>query len=278
MKKDAPWQAPFAAIAATLPGAVFLVLAVVDLAGAPTSGCLQFLWGRVFFAVILILTILALARAVVLACRRAAEVRRLIAVSHSPSGLVSEIAHRVGVAVRVLSYHEPFCALAGVAHPVVLISSATLERLDTEELEAALLHERAHALRGDVALAATVSFFADLLPLPSTDLVQTYNVAREFAADEHAIRTAAPEHLAAAILSLAGSREIAHSMPALAEDSGTMKARVLSLLEERAAQTGLHGRRIIVASALTAIVLLSFAPAVVSAHNYYTCTIKGMHP
>ncbi len=278
MDNDAPWQAPLASIAATLPGIVFLTLAIVDLAGARSSGCLQFLWGRILFSVILTLTGLSLTRASVIAFRRTAEVRRLIAVSHSPSDAVSQIADKIGVEVRVFSYGGPFCALARLIHPIVLVSSGALQRLDNEELEAALRHEHAHALRGDVVLAAVLSFFADLLPLQNADLVQTYNVARELAADQHAIRKAEPEHLAAAILALVGNRAARNSMAFLAEDSRTVRLRVLWLLGERAVQRGLAGRRALIVSALMAVALLSFAPAVFSAVNFHACTVNGMHP
>ncbi len=276
MDTDVAWQAPLAAIAATTPGAVFLLLAVIDLIGATSSGCLQFLWGRILFAAVLALTTLAFARATIITTRRVTQIRTLISLSHVPSEAILCIAQRVGVQVRVLPFPDPFCALARLIHPVVLVSRGTLDRLNAEELEAALRHERAHAQRADLPLSAALSFFADLLPLSTGDLIATYNIAREFAADEHATRGVEAHQLASAIISLAGTRKIAHSVAALAEDATNIKPRVLALLEERARSASPVARRAVAVAVLTAVAILSVTPAVLSALNYYACSTKGM--
>jgi len=275
MDNDASWQAPFAAIASTTPGAVFLLLAIVDLGGAYSSGCLQFVWGRIFFASILTLAILAFIRATVIAYQRYAQVRRLILHSQEACERVTGIAKKIGVDVRIIPSSEPFCALAQPLRPVVLLSRGTLERLDDAELEAALRHEHAHALRGDLLFGAALSFFADLLPLPAGHLTATYNSAREFAADEHAVRTIEPHQLASAILSLAGTRTVGHGVAALAEDASGLKQRVTRLLEDRAAVTGVIGRRLVGVSVLVAIAIFSLMPAVLSVMSYSACTLKG---
>lgn len=276
MDNDASWQAPLAAIASTTPGAVFLLLAIVDLGGAYSSGCLHFVWGRIFFASILALAILAFVRATAVAYQRYAQVRHLIQHSQEPYHWISDAAKKVGVSVCIIPSNEPFCALAQPLRPIVLLSRGTVERLDDAELEAALRHERAHALRGDLLLGAALSFFADLLPLPVRDLTATYNSAREFAADEHAVRTIEPHQLASAILSLAGTRAIGHGVAALAEDTTSLKQRVVALLEERAERTGVIGRRIVSAGVLVAIAIFSLMPAVLTAMSYSVCTLKGM--
>ncbi len=278
MNNDPSWQAPLAAIASTTPGAVFLVLAIVDLAGARSSGCLQFVWGRIIFASILTLAILAFIRATAVAYQRYAQVRRVIQHSHTPSDQVREVAKKVGLTVRIIPSPEPFCALAQPLRPVVLLSRGTVERLDNEELEAALTHERAHALRGDLLLAAALSFFADLLPLPVRDLTATYKAAREFAADNHAVRKVEPHQLASAILSLAGGQTLGHGVAALAEDAASLKKRVLALLENRAERTDLAGRRMMTVSGLFAIATISLMPAVLSSMNHYVCTMQAMSP
>ena len=107
------------------------------------------------------------------------------------------------------------------------------------------------------------------------DLTATYKSAREFAADEHAARTIEPHQLASAILSLAATRTIGYGLAALAEDTTSLKQRVLALLEDRAERTGLPGRRIVGVSVLVAIAFFSLMPAVLSALNYHAC-MQGM--
>lgn len=276
MNNDTAWQAPLAAIASTIPGAVFFLLAILDMAGASASGCLQFVWGRIFFAAILILAILAFIRATAAAHRRYTEVRRLVLHSQAPCAAVSQTAQGIGIEVRIVPSMEPFCALAQPLHSIVLLSRGAVERFDGAQLEAALRHEHAHALRGDLLLGAALSFFSDLLPLPVSDLTATYNSAREFAADEHAVRTVEPHQLASAILSLAGSRSMGRGVAALAEDPSSLRQRVMRLLEERAAGTGTIGRRIVGVGALAGIAIFSVMPAVVSTITSSACTLKGM--
>jgi Zn-dependent protease with chaperone function len=255
---------------------MFLVLALVGLFGASSSGCLDFVWGRVLFGAIAVLLSLALCRAALRAYERAVQVRKLINVSKPADSSIDAVAQHCGVRVRVMNYGGPFCALVGSWNPIVLISRGTLERLSTEELTAALRHERAHAVRFDLIIAAALSFFADLLPLPAADLVQTYASARESAADERAVRDCDPATLASAIVAVVTTRRL-RAVAALAEDAHSVKQRVLTLLSASAERTSPARRRIIVSVSLGAIVLLSLAPAVLSAFNYYSCAVKGMH-
>ncbi|MBC5824411.1 MAG: M56 family metallopeptidase [Candidatus Eremiobacteraeota bacterium] len=276
MTDDTPWQAPLASIAATIPGALFLSLAAIGLAGASSSGCLNFLWGRILFGTILSLTLVAITRASSIAASRGGEVRRLIRLSEPPSRRIQGIAARAEVCVRVLNYARPFCALARIFSPLVVISRGTVERLNDDELGAALRHERAHAVRGDLLLAAALHFFVDLLPLPAKDLIDTYAGARELAADQHASRHASREDLASAILSLAGSKKLAPSFASLAEDQSGVRPRVMALLEARAQRSGPAVRRLVVTGALLAIVGLSFSPVVLSAAPHHACAVTQM--
>jgi len=276
MRDDAAWQAPLAAIAATTPGAMFLLLALIGLIGASASGCLAFVWGRGLFGVISVLLTLAILRAVLRALERSAQVRKLVGISRPTNPAIAAIAQRCGVRVRVVDYADAFCALAGFWNPVVLISRATLERLSTEELEAALRHEHAHAARFDLILAAALSFFADLLPLPADDLVETYATARERAADERAVQHCDPTTLASAIVAVATTRST-RAVAALAEDAHSAKQRVLTLLSASADHANPRRRRLIACASLVVIIVLSIVPAIVSATNFYSCAIAGMH-
>lgn len=276
MRDDVAWQAPLAAIAATIPGAMFLVLGIVGLVGASSAGCLNFVWGRVLFGAIAALLSFALCRAGVRAYERSSQVRKLIDISQAASVDVEAIAERCGVRLRVLSYRDTFCALVESRKPLVLISRGSLDRLTQEELAAALRHERAHAVRRDLVLAAALSFFADLLPLPARDLVETYSTARESAADEFAVRHCDRATLASAIIAVATTGRTT-AVAALAEDARSLRQRVVTLLNASAERAAPDRRRVVVAASLAFIVMLSLAPAVLSAFNYYGCAVKGMH-
>ncbi len=277
MHDDAPWQAPLAAIAATIPPAVFLALSIIGVLGAASSGCLSYVWGRILFGAIVAFVVLALGRASIGAYRRSRQVRRLIVASQAPDAPLYAIAQRCGVRIRVLPYSEPFCALAGFWRPIVLVSTQTLERLSAEELEAAFRHERAHAARFDLMLGAALNFFADLLPFPSGDLVEAYAKARETAADEHAVRDCAPEALASAIVRLAAAKPMPRATAALTESGRSIKHRLAALLDDRAARIDPRGRRMLVATSLAAIMFASFLPAVLFALKFVACTMQGPH-
>lgn len=276
MRGDIAWQAPIAAIAATLPGALFLSLGIVGLLGASSAGCLNFLWGRVLFGILLVLLSVALCRAGLALYRHAMQVRRLIARSQDAEPGVEVIAERCNVRVRVLNYSQPFCALARFWKPVVLLSRGTLNRLDDEELEAALRHESAHAIRLDLTLAALLRFFTELLPLPLGELIKTYNVAREIAADAHAALHCSRNALASAILTVV-TKQSPTGETALAEDAHSVRQRVVQLLEARTEPPHPLRRRIGATASLAAIVFFSFLPVAISALSYHACTVRGMN-
>jgi len=169
-------------------------------------------------------------------------------------------AQRTGIAARELLDGVPFCALAGIFRPVVVISSGTIAGLSDAELDAALLHERGHARRGDQMIAAVVTFLVDLLPLPAADLVVLYREAREGAADRHALHSASAYDLAGALLAVArGQRALGHAA-ALPGETGIRHRLHLLLREPAPAEIALH-RRIIVASAIAIVIVSGLVPA-----------------
>ncbi|MEO6913129.1 MAG: hypothetical protein ABI182_03790, partial [Candidatus Baltobacteraceae bacterium] len=127
-----------------------------------------------------------------------------------------------------------------------------------------------------LVLAATLSFFVDLLPLPASDLIEAYNRSREIAADEHAVRTCARHVLASAIVTLAAPRTIS-ATAALAEETASLRSRVMSLLSDDDIPPAPKSRRILAVTSLTAIVAFSFLPVILSTLNFYACTASGMH-
>lgn len=263
---EVPWQAPLAAIAAALPGALFLILASALIVTSVHSACLNYLTGRIVFGLVATLTIAALGRAAFLASRRELEVRRLVSGTKPAGKHLARIARKIGVTARELPDESGLCFLAGTWRPVVVISSGILRKLDDEALQAVLLHERGHARCGDQVLAALVSLCVDALPLPVNRLVHTYRNARELAADRHALLESAPDCLAEAILLV--TRTQPKSVAALS--GGELRLRIRALFAPPpASKTGL--RRYLVTIALATVFALGLAPVVAVAIGAAPC-------
>jgi len=284
MADDPAWQAPYAAFAASLPGALFLALSVFALVRGANTACWTMPGGRIVFGSIALLAVAAIARAAWLAFSRNRDLRSLVRSSRAASKRLQELATSYGLRVREIRADAPLCALAGVVAPVVLVSDGTLRALGDEELKAALLHERAHTMRGDQILAVCLLFFADLLPLPASDLVETYKLARELAADRSAAQTAGYDTLARALVSFAKSGlALAGTTSFSGSRSSTVVSRIAALLQEpqpeRSAQVAPAIRRfalglalaVIVAGGIVAPVFASQKPAVCSLH------MEGIH-
>lgn len=272
---DPNWQGPFAAAAAVIPGFLLLVFGGVAVSAGLGSPCMQTLGGRVIFSITLVLTFGALARALTLSYRRSREARTLMRLSEPARGRVSRIAERCGLSARVIADNQPFCALAGVWQPTVLLSKGALTRLDDGELEAALLHERGHARRGDQLVAAVLSFMVDLLPLPANDLVTTYRNARELAADQHALRTTAPHELAGALLSFVNGAKEAAGTAALAGDNAIRARLQLLLIDEPAPRVSIV-RRVVLAAALSLVLGSGLTPAGAGVLNPIPCPMADI--
>jgi beta-lactamase regulating signal transducer with metallopeptidase domain len=269
MKDDAAWQAPLAATAAALPGALFVVLWVGAIFSGLGSACLSLPVGRLVFGVIIAAMIAALARATVLALARSLGIRRLIRSSSPPSPRLRAHARASDMHARELHDSAPICALAGTLSPVVLVSTGALSAISDEELCAALQHERAHARRGDQLLAAALAFLVDLLPLPVADLVQTYRTAREFAADQDAVRATNADSLAGALIEFAkGGRATAGAACLIDDRASTTTQRLRALLTT--SPRGPHQnrlRRFALAVTLAAIAVGGVAtPSLAGAH------------
>lgn len=214
------------AVLALAPGISFaLGTASVAIAGY-RAGCLQWVGGRAIVAIILTVFAAFVLRASVRAYHRHRDIRMLRAASHVPDARLSAVAQKAGVVARRVICPEAILCLVGLRKPVVLISEAALNGLSDSELAAAFAHERAHAQHGDQLLMALVAFCADLFPLPVDDLVERYRIAREFAADRSALRSADPLDLAQAIYRLAVPRAPAYAA-ALADRGAAARVRAL---------------------------------------------------
>jgi beta-lactamase regulating signal transducer with metallopeptidase domain len=261
MSGDPAWQAGLASIAAILPGTLVLILALAALIGGMHAACFQTAAGRILYSIIATVLVLSLVRATVLARRRAAESNALLRLTVAPSGRLAEIAARLTVAARELPVDEPFCALACVYRPAVIVSSRSLRDMNDAELAAALLHERGHARRGDQAVAAAIAFLVDLFPVPSSSFVSIYRDAREFAADAHALRHASPEDLAGALLTFTRDRQRVADMAALHGDSSFRRRLAALLVQGERSVTLSAWNRFYVSTIIAAVIVLGIAPA-----------------
>ena len=271
MSGDSAWQAGLAAIAAILPGTLVLTLALVALISGMHAACFQTAAGRTLYAIIATVLVLSLLRATVLARRRAAESNALLRITVAPSERLGRIAARLAISVRELPVDEPFCALACIHRPAVIVSSRSLRDMNDAELTAALLHERGHARRGDQAIAASMSFLVDLFPMPSSSFVSIYRDAREFAADAHALRHASPEDLAGALMTFTRDYQRVANMAALHGDSG-FRRRLSALLVENDRPAALSAwNRFYVSTIVAAVMFIGVSPAVMSLINPAPC-------
>ena len=272
LEHDPSWQAPLAAVAAAIPGSLFVLLAIEAMADGSRAACLETLIGRVLFGSIILVSSFSLGRALVLGGRRSGEASTLIRWSNVAMGRLAIAATRSNVIARIIDDERPFCALAGTWKPTVIVSTGALSRLSDGELEAALLHERGHAHRGDQFIAATLSFLVDLVPLPTTNLVAVYRRAREVAADRYALRNAEPYDLAGALLTFAKSRVIATGSAALTGDGG-VRARLDLLLHDVPRAPISIGHRGVLALALLTIFGAGLAPASAAVLHPRSCNM-----
>jgi beta-lactamase regulating signal transducer with metallopeptidase domain len=205
--------------------------------------------------------------------RRSGEASTLVRWSDAATGRLAFAADRHGIAARTIDEERPFCALVGTWKPTVIVSTGALSRLSDSELDAALLHERGHAHRGDQIIAAVLSFLVDLLPLPATDLVAIYRRAREIAADRHALENVQGHELAGALLTFVKRRTIPTEAAALVGDS-SIRARLALLLDDGPRAPVSIGRRYALALALAAILGAGLAPASAAVLHHQPCTMN----
>jgi Zn-dependent protease with chaperone function len=269
---DPGWQAPLAAAAAAIPGLLLLILATLAVSGGLHAACLENVIGRFLFGAIITVTSVSIVRACVLAGRRSGEATTLIRCSIPATDRLQKIAERCAISARIIADSRSFCALVGIWQPVVIVSEGTLIQLTDEELEAALLHERGHARRGDQIIAIALSFLVDLLPLPAMDLVGIYRHAREVAADHHALARVKPDALAGALLSFVKSNRLTSESAALIGTTG-MRERLETLLKAtRPRQPSLLGR-FALTTALLSVLVAGLAPASAAVFHPVSCAM-----
>ena len=162
----------------------------------------------------------------------AVAVRRLVrtAVGRGPHGSV------------IVGGEEVVLAVAGLAHPTLVVSAGALARLDDDELAAAIAHERAHIRRRH----RFVVLFAELCRVIARPLPGTAKAVRELRfhierdADRSAVRERADRLALASAICKAATAAARPGIASLGRD-GTA-ARVRELLQD--ATPDRHRRRL----------------------------------
>ncbi|MDA8071400.1 MAG: M56 family metallopeptidase [Actinomycetota bacterium] len=190
--------------------------------------------------------------------------RRVRSMLGPPTDVVAEplalAAKRAGVgAVELHQHAEPYALCIGLARPVVVVSTALLEMLSSEELMAVLAHEQRHRRRRAPLreLAATATARA-LFFLPTLgDLADAHSVCEEVVADHEAVIVAGRRPLVRALAKLT---DVAMLMPQAAAITGTdaLGARLHALHHGSLPSLQLHRRRLVLSiSAATALLLVA---------------------
>lgn len=142
--------------------------------------------------------------------------------------------------VTVVPAEHPAAYLVPGGHADVVVTSAAVRQLSSDELHAVMAHERAHAAGRHYWLLRTVGLLHRAFPHVPLFTVAVHQVHRlvELRADEVATRASAPLVLARALVAMAEARAGAghpaggHGLPTvLAADGGETAERLERLLQ-----------------------------------------------
>ena len=121
----------------------------------------------------------------------AALIRSLLRRTVPASRALHALAVRLGLSGRidVVADPRPFSFCYWFLRPRVCLSTGLLDRLEPDEIEAVLLHERSHLRRRDpLRLVVARYFAAGLYVVPVVeDLVEHYTLEKELEADQDAV-------------------------------------------------------------------------------------------
>ncbi len=133
-----------------------------------------------------------------------ALIRTLLAQRIAIPAPIAALATELGVGGRVdiVADRRPFSFCYWFLRPRICLSTGLVDRLEADELQAVLLHERYHLRHRDpLRLVIARYFAAGLYVVPVVEeLVEYYTVQKEIAADQDAVRAAGGVRALAAAL------------------------------------------------------------------------------
>lgn len=176
--------------------------------------------------------LLLLGRALLRALQRGLGMRRLHRASSEPGPRLKRAAATLSIRARELETFERECFVSGILKPTVYVSRGALARLSDAELMAALHHERAHVRGRDTLVLFLLSLLGDLSPFAPSGGFESYQAAREAAADAVAVSGAGSLNLASALLALARPGPVPVGGLPMAKPE-TLRWRLQAILEER---------------------------------------------
>lgn len=195
--------------------------------------------------------------------------------AHSLSPRQQALLERLKLAsrVRIIRNDRPFAMTAGFLTPTIHVSTALLETLENDELEAVLLHEQHHLQQYDPLqllagrALATAFFFVPLIRL----LIQRHHAAVELAADEYAAaRQLGTASLSSAMLKLLSAQA---GRPAMSALTGMTRLRLIYLLEQRPSLPAISRAGIVQSGAAAAVMaapaLLAHGAAAILAQAFF---------
>jgi Zn-dependent protease with chaperone function len=268
---------------ACLVGALLLYRLASDGTGAFSGEGLGVVAALLFLALVAAGTVLGVRSLVAQAVSSRRLVRHVGALSlPAPSRLADSARRaRLGARVAMIESPESFSFAYGALRPRVVVSRGLLEALSEPELDAVLEHESYHVRNLDplkvvVARALTAALF--LLPALG-DLRSRYLAGRELAADRRALEARGRAPLAGALLKVVGGPEWPELSTAAAIGGGQLlDARITQLEVGHEPAIGGVSRRLLVLSALGAVVLTASAAASIASSGGLDAMLRTAMP
>lgn len=214
---------------------------------------------------LLLATLVASATAAAGSWWRARRVRSMLG---PPADVVPatllDAAQRAGDGALELRQHpKPYALCVGLARPVVVVSTALLGMLTSEELVAVVAHEQRHRRRrAPLRELAATTIVGTLFFLPSlNDLADLQRVDEEIVADHEAVLVAGRRPLVRALAKLTGlatSIPPKISIPSATSITGAdaLAARLYALQHGSLPSLRLQRRRLALSTAAVAAILL----------------------